>query len=517
MAAELILYVGVRFFVILWEKSFKKHRAIQEKLENSKTHAEWHRNAVRMDRIRNLKSVSYRDDDHSYYDHELITSYADSLREAIKTKAVDDIVGILKAVCVPNLGGIDNEQIYSQNYQGSDEELSQFISLTTEALELLSTSRIPLAERKKIFKDLQKNFGSTALLLSGGASNGYYHLGVVKALLEKDILPNIISGSSAGALIGSYICTRTTEELKVELTPELHTLFTPCDESIYTILSRFVTHGHLFDTDHWISKLRDVTRGDTTFAEAFMISGRVLNISVYNGSSHSRLLNYKNSPHVVIWSAVLASAAVPKLLPAQQLRVKNPDKSISLYHKLGKFWKDGSFRDDLPFEGLHQQFRVQYTIVSQVEPHIVPFFFEHRGSAGQPSSHADGKGWRGGFLSAYMEHALKLDLKKWLMILRDFDLLPRVFGTDWSFVFLQRFWGCVTIVPKLNFMDYPNLVKDPGSCENFERYIRGGEVATWPKLAMIANRKAVEIGIELCCRYLSEADGSVHLNHFIYN
>jgi predicted acylesterase/phospholipase RssA len=39
---------------------------------------------------------------------------------------------------------------------------------------------------------------------------GLYHMGVVKALLENNLLPRVISGSSAGALfaaiLGAYSC-----------------------------------------------------------------------------------------------------------------------------------------------------------------------------------------------------------------------------------------------------------------------------------------------------------------------
>ena len=39
------------------------------------------------------------------------------------------------------------------------------------------------------------------------------HLGVVKALLHYEMLPKIITGSSAGSLIGAAIATRTDMEL----------------------------------------------------------------------------------------------------------------------------------------------------------------------------------------------------------------------------------------------------------------------------------------------------------------
>ena len=50
---------------------------------------------------------------------------------------------------------------------------------------------------------------------------GNYHFGAVKALPETDLLPHIISGTSAGSVIGAMLCTRTEEELMRDLKPEV--------------------------------------------------------------------------------------------------------------------------------------------------------------------------------------------------------------------------------------------------------------------------------------------------------
>ena len=44
------------------------------------------------------------------------------------------------------------------------------------------------------------------LVLSGGGVRGFAHLGVLKALNESGIFPDIISGTSAGALAGVFYC-----------------------------------------------------------------------------------------------------------------------------------------------------------------------------------------------------------------------------------------------------------------------------------------------------------------------
>jgi len=44
----------------------------------------------------------------------------------------------------------------------------------------------------------------TGLVLSGGAVRGFAHLGAIKALHEKNISPDVISGSSAGSIVGVF-------------------------------------------------------------------------------------------------------------------------------------------------------------------------------------------------------------------------------------------------------------------------------------------------------------------------
>ena len=57
-------------------------------------------------------------------------------------------------------------------------------------------------------------FGRSALLLSGGATLGFFHLGVVKALSEQDLLPDVLSGASMGALVACGTGVRTDEEIR---------------------------------------------------------------------------------------------------------------------------------------------------------------------------------------------------------------------------------------------------------------------------------------------------------------
>lgn len=69
---------------------------------------------------------------------------------------------------------------------------------------------------------IKNNLG---LVLSGGGVRGIAHIGVIKALLEHNINPNIVSGSSAGAVVGALFCNGYNPEEMLEFfkkTPLFH-------------------------------------------------------------------------------------------------------------------------------------------------------------------------------------------------------------------------------------------------------------------------------------------------------
>lgn len=161
----------------------------------------------------------------------------------------------------------------------------------------------------------------------------------------------------------------------------------------------------------------------------------------------------------------------------------------------GHKWKDGSLRTDIPLRALNTHFNVTFSIVSQVNPHVNIFFFSPRGSVGRPVTHRKGKGWRGGFLGSALEQYLKLDMAKWLKVLRHLELLPQPLSQDWSSVFLQKFDGNITIWPRTKLSDFWYILSDP-TVERLERMLEVGQRCTFPKLEFVKNRLVVERVLE---------------------
>lgn len=157
-------------------------------------------------------------------------------------------------------------------------------------------------------------------MLQGGAIFGLCHLGVVKALFQRGLLPRIITGTATGALIAALVAVHTAEELPAVLRGEgidLTAFATKggpegrgqasAEQSVRSRLDtllrrvrRFSKEGYFLD----VTVLEDCVRtnvGDLTFEEAYNRSKRVLNITVATEGQGGvpTLLNYLTAPNVV--------------------------------------------------------------------------------------------------------------------------------------------------------------------------------------------------------------------------
>ncbi|KAJ3009390.1 UNVERIFIED_CONTAM: hypothetical protein HDU68_002732, partial [Siphonaria sp. JEL0065] len=263
-------------------------------------------------------------------------------------------------------------------------------------------------------------------------------------------------------------------------------------------IRRLLSDGYLFDPTEPFKKLEELTKGHLTFLEAYKKTGRILCISVVpdepNHVTPAKVLNFMTAPDVLISSAICASCAIPLILPPIKLMCKTEAGDFVPYRGSGKLWRDGSIRSDIPDLSM---LNVTFQIVSQVNPHITIFFYESQGSAGCPTPHRGGRGWRGGFIASSLIHMIDLDLKKWLRLCKDLKLLPPIMATDVSSVFLQQFDGTVTILPANSnvFPDCVHILDDP-TPERLQEYITQGQLKAFPKLGMIGHRMRIEKSVQ---------------------
>ncbi|KAI0486898.1 lipase [Xylaria cf. heliscus] len=506
-------YIATRFYVFLYEHYIAwtgKRERLRRSMRATSNYRDWVRAAKELDAY--LGNEQWKEEnEYAYYDSRTIRRVYEQIHmhrkaaekrdeqasESVSKRVVENLKALTEACVKNNFVGIENPRLYSQTYYGTKNLVQHFIDEVEKSTRFLVHSRqLPLDEKRALFKRMHANYGRTALCLSGGASFAYYHFGVVKALLEADLLPDVITGTSGGALVAALVATRTNEELKRLLIPALAHNIKACSEPITTWFPRWWKTGARFDSVDWARQASWWSRGSMTFREAYERTGRILNVSCVPADPHSPtiLCNYLTSPDCVIWSAVLASAAVPGILNPVVLMMKTLDGSLVPY-SFGHKWKDGSLRTDIPIKALNLHFNVNFTIVSQVNPHISLFFFSSRGTVGSPVTHRRGRGWRGGFLGSAAEQFIKLDLNKWLKVLKHLELLPRPLGQDWSQLWLQQFSGTITIWPQAQLSDVWKILSDPDP-DRLARMLHEGQQSVFPKLKFIANRLKIERLIE---------------------
>ncbi|KAG8798557.1 hypothetical protein FRC16_007031, partial [Serendipita sp. 398] len=358
--AQFGLYVAIRQVVntIEWLFAWRGRKGVlRQKLRGAQNYDQWKEAASKLDEYLGFNTWKQEEED-PYYDYLLVKKVRRSLRLLRQKNDARGLLGVLDLCLRANFAGTESSRLYSESFYGTKDSVEAYISEVESAIDYVRRSQdITLDEKRRFFKTANRNVGSSALCLSGGASFGYYHFGVVKALLDAKLLPRVIAGTSCGALIAALVCTRTDDELQRLLVPELAHRITACEEGIFTWFRRFLVTGARFDTVDWAQKAAFFSRGSLSFREAYELTGRVLNVSVIPSDRHSptKLLNYLTAPDCVIWTAMLASAAVPGILNPVVLMQKTKSGDIIPWN-WGSRFRDGSLRVDVPLQSLNLLF-----------------------------------------------------------------------------------------------------------------------------------------------------------------
>ncbi|KAK3701688.1 Lipase 5 [Vermiconidia calcicola] len=359
------------------------------------------------------------------------------------------------------------------------------------------------------------SFGQTALLCSGGGTHGMAHIGVLKALSKAGRLPRIICGSSAGAIVCAVLCTRTDEELPKILDEFLHgdlAVFVAEHESnnLLARLLHFARYGCLFDNEN----LKRVVKGhlkQMTFTEAYNKTGRVLNITVsgYDEERKAyfhRILNHVNSGDALIWSAVVASCAIPLGYKAGKLEYKRTDTELYMAEDQSTPHLDGSVAGDIPLKTIKTEFNAKYVIASQANPHVTLF-----ARAGDLVIDTFGDG----ALHSLCGSSFAFGKTLAQLVCRSGHMVPFLdyYAKLGSSVLDQRYTGDITIYPKWDLARYWACLSNP-TPEFLREAQRLGEQAALPLVPMIKNHLKIEHALDLAyvkaedaCRFSdSESD-----------
>jgi len=262
------------------------------------------------------------------------------------------------------------------------------------------------------------------------------------------------------------------------------------------------------DTSHFHECVK-ANVGNFTFQEAFDRTGRILNITVTptNRSDPPRLLNYLTSPHIMVWSAAVASAALPGVFESSRLLVRDADGTERFECAAGQKFADGSMEQDLPMQQLSEMFNVNHFIISQANPHAVMFastMSQQKGVWTNPVN---------GMVGAVLLY-LKNQLRSWLRDVVELIGTQRVtplYATQRIFreqIITQEYVGRNSDISLIPWQGHRNLfsaflhcIYNPNGIEFYE-WINAAERETWKYIPAIKSHIAEEITLDRCVQRL---------------
>lgn len=353
--------------------SARKLKKLDRQMAKCETYEEWSALAKEHDELSGQKRWRAVDQT-SQYDYAQIRLRLDKLRSLRARHDYSGLLFTLNEGIHGNMGGMGRATLYTRAKFGTKTLIEQYIDEVDDSLRFLAEldhKDIDVQEKLDFFYRANICFGRSALMLSGGGVLGFYHLGVVKAMLDQDILPRVISGSSAGSLVAGVLGTHTDKELQRFYDPA--NVVSEAEREASAFSRMFFGANAQIDVGD-LEKLIARMIPDMTFQEAYEKTGRQISISVAPAEVHqrSRLLNAITSPNVYVRAAVMASCAVPGVFPPVMLMAKNQHGEPQPYLPTRK-WVDGSIADDLPAKRLQRLYSTNHYIVSMVNPIAIPF------------------------------------------------------------------------------------------------------------------------------------------------
>lgn len=470
-------------------------------MQHAQSYAEWESLAFKLDAI--LGNDLWRQNPASRaYDHRLIQHRLNSLTVAREEDDMETLTGLLRGGLLRNLGSIGSTNLFNRAYSGTKYLTEDYINEVIECLDYVDESDFQNGFKKAdFFHDIFQSYGRTALILHGGSLFGFCHLGTVKALYDNELLPNIICGTTAGAIIAALVCSCPPVALP-KLFEQVVEDLPPLTEEYKNLKFGSVVEGvlkSLYPPE--IILLEEYVRnrlGDLTFEEAYIKSQRVLNITVSPKSDTNKfaatevplLLNYLSTPNVVISSAIRCSVGTGILPGKTVLLEKSMSGEIRPYGRNNFSFLPANDNISLgqknsPYKHLSELFNVNNFLVSLARPYFAPVLlsdFKRRGHRG---------------LGGKLLKLFRLEVQHRTEILSHIGLIPR--GIQRMLVDETIPGGFqVTIVPELASFskDFARLFDSHDINSKARHWIRLGERGVWPLIAIIWARCAVEFVLE---------------------
>lgn len=478
----------------------KKEKQLEAQMDSAENYEQWSAAARAHDELTGANKWKALDPS-KRYDYAQIRTRLDTLRNY---RARHDDHGLLFSLnegIHGNMGGMGSAKLYERAKFGTKNLIEDYVDEIVSALQhiaQLDDSEISREEKLDFFHRASHCYGRTALMLSGGGALGSFHVGVVKALAEHDLGPNVISGSSAGSLITAVLGTHSDEEL---LALDYQKALIDDVKAESGCLNRILFAGtaqlDIAAVEGIVARLVP----DLTFQEAYDLTGRNINISIAPADLHqtSRLLNAVASPNVFIRTAVMASCAVPGVFPAVMLEAKNAQGERQPYLATRR-WVDGSVSDDLPAKRLARLYGVNHYIGSLINP-IVLFSKDGEGD------HARMPQAMRSFIHKQAAGLVKLSRgvsQRYTSNWPRFNVMLNMFNS----ILNQEYTADITVYPDFRKFDLRKILGQLSE-EEVLQLERQGELATWRQLERIRTSSLISKTLD----DILEAYGEEELRH----
>lgn len=184
------LQLLIHALVTLFSSRSRLIRQMKQDQNKSETQDEWMDLAERIDHIQG-NDVWRSDPDCLLYERERISARIDEFIHLMRRRDVFDLMFTLRGGLGRNKFGLLHEGLFSKAMAGSKVLVETYHNVVCAALDFVcdapvhpNEDPIPTDARLAFFNEARHSYGRTALLLSGGAALGFYHVGVVKTLME---------------------------------------------------------------------------------------------------------------------------------------------------------------------------------------------------------------------------------------------------------------------------------------------------------------------------------------------
>lgn len=447
------------------------------------------------------------------YDYRLIHSRLMDLRRARLANDHERVASLLRSGFLRNFGGISSKRLYNKSYMGTKVLIEEYVAEVLDCLRFVSDEEQPSTlgtatfnqQKMDFFHEGKQTIGTTALILQGGSLFGICHVGVMRALFQHDLLPNVIAGSSVGAAAGALVCSLAPIELATHL-DHLVEFIPSRKHHIDNVVENVLKNGFSEDVLIFIDYVRQVL-GNMTFEEAHLVSDRILNIVVYpTDPAVPTLLNYLTAPNVTIISAVYCALGYNALGKEVEPEIKTEDGTIMplrilnrTCHYMSPYYArtidskarhgDKQLQSQSPYTRLTELFNVNHFVVSLARPYLAPLI-------GLEFKHSKSTSWG---IMKRIDRLVSLEFRYRVEMMNRIGLLLSVLKWALSDETAPLYAGNqIPIVPEMKtlFKDGKRIFDVGKYKENIPYWILVGEQSVWPLYPVLQARCAIEFTLD---------------------